>query len=192
MTNFQLTEDPTERVTDPASWREAGTRLRRLRDHVENSGSRQMWDTGDWLIAGEDIVFKNLKKRKIRQMAAEITGYSGHTLSMAVTVARKIEPYMRIDGLSWWHHQVVATLEKQEQAHWLTSAAEHDWSVRELRSKLHEQGLVSRQASRTSHKRLIGELTKLRLDEIDSALARKLHEWWQREHARGAFAESGQ
>jgi hypothetical protein len=142
-----------------------------------------MWEVGDWIVNGEDVVLRSLKKQKIRQVAAEISGYSGHTLRMAASVARKVEPDIRIDGLSWWHHQSVAKLEKEGQARWLTRAAEAGWSVRDLRDNLRQQGITTTVSERTRHERLILELTRLHWNEIDGTLMAELRRWWESERA---------
>src|SRR6266566_9882650 len=94
----------------PETWRAVGEQLARKRGNLGHAGSRQMWDIGDWLRDGEDEVFKQLKRSRVRTMASGITGYSRHTLSMAASLARKMGPSMRIDGLTWWHHLAVARL----------------------------------------------------------------------------------
>lgn len=179
------TTGPEHHVVSAEDWRHTGTQLARSSHQIEATGSRQMWEVGDWLLTGEDIVFKNLKKSKVRQMAAEITGYSLHTLRMAASVARKIKSSMRIDGLSWWHHLSVANLDEKGQAVWLTRAAEEGWSVHELRSRLRAQvPQASRPPRRVRTSRLVLELTQLHRDEIGNELLGKLREWWQKEVSR--------
>jgi len=172
-------------VISTEHWRDMGARLARSRHQFEAARSREMWDIGDWLITGENVVFKSLKKSKVRQMAAEITDYSLHTLRMAASVARKIKPSMRIDGLSWWHHLPVAKLDEKGQAAWLARAAEEEWSVQELRSRLRAQVTQpSTPPRRARPSRLVSELTQLHRDEIGDELLAKLLEWWQREVSR--------
>src|SRR5262245_59221539 len=100
----------------PESWRAVGEQLARQRGSLSHAGSRQMWDVGDWLRDGEDEVFKRLNRSRVRAMAAVLTGYSLHTLGMAVSLARKMDPSMRIEGLTWWHHLAVARLDSQAQS----------------------------------------------------------------------------
>ncbi len=164
----------------PDAWRAIGVELARSRVQVDGSRSRQMWAIGDWLAAGEEVVFKSLKKARVRSMAAEITGYSRHTLVMAVSVARKVEPSIRIDGLSWWHHLVVAKLPGEEQSLWLTRAAEEGWSVPVLRERMSRDGADRSPVSRRT-RRLISQLVRLRGNDIDGELLAQLHQWWHQE-----------
>jgi hypothetical protein len=170
-------------MTDIEVWQEEGIRLSGSRERIESSGSRLMWEVGDWMVAGEDVVLKTLKKQKIRQMAAGISGYSSHTLRMAASVARKVEPDIRIDGLSWWHHQIVAKLDKEDQSKWLTHAAEAGWSVRDFRNELRKHGVTRTVSARRRHESLILELTKLHRDEIAAELRAELRRWWESELA---------
>jgi hypothetical protein len=174
-----LAHDQLFRVRDQREqeWRLTGARLRRQREGVLSSGSRQMWSVGDWLMAGEDDVFRRVKKRTIRKWAAEITGYSQHTLVMAVSVARKIDPSVRVDGLSWWHHLTVARLQSDEQAQWLCQAAEHGWSVRELRTRLARSGHMASRRPPRRGELLIRQVVALRPGEVDDHLLAQLRAW---------------
>jgi hypothetical protein len=100
---------------------------------------------------------------------------------MAVTVARKFEPFMRIDGLSWWHHLAVTRLEQSERMTWLTRAAEEEWSVDTLRHQLREDGAnhPKPRDGKTRPKRLVAQLIKLNREEIPDELRVELRRWWQ-------------
>jgi hypothetical protein len=174
-------------------WRTVGARLRRERETADAAGSRQMWSVGDWLMAGEDRIFDRIKKRTIRRWAAEITGYSQHTLVMAVSVARKIDPSLRVDGLSWWHHLTVARLPQPEQSHWLSEAAERGWSVRELRAQLALHGHTSSRRRRPRGDQLIQQIVALNPDEVGDEVLWQLRDWLDKHSGerRVALAESG-
>lgn len=174
-----LAHDHVFRVRDQREedWRMTGAKLRHQREGVLASGSRQMWSVGDWLMAGEDDVFRRMKKQTIRKWAAEITGYSQHTLVMAVSVARKIDPTARVDGLSWWHHLAVARLPKDDQARWLCQAAELGWSVRELRTRLARSGHTSSRSRPRRGELLIKQVVALRPGEVEEHLLAQLHDW---------------
>jgi hypothetical protein len=159
------------------AWRKAGDALARRRWQMATTGSQQMWEVGDWLVTGEDAVFARLKRTKVRELAADISGYSRHTLTMAVSVARKVPPSVRVDGLSWWHHLAVAKLGSTEQAEWLERAAEQEWTVQTLRDHLRPPLAPRRSRSR----RLVGQLTKLTIDDIPEAAIAELRAWVQRE-----------
>ncbi len=162
-------------------WRLTGINLRRERERGETTRSRQMWTIGDWLIAGEDRVFIKLKKRTIRKFAAEITGYSQHTLVMAVSVARKVDPAVRVDGLSWWHHLVVARMPKPEQAQWLCQAAEHGWSIRDLRARLRQHGHTVSRGRRRRGEQLVQQVVALSPGDVGDDLLAQLHDWLDRQ-----------
>jgi hypothetical protein len=141
-----------------------------------------MWAVGDWLLEGEERVLKSKKRLMVREVAAGLTGYSKHTLAMAVSVSRKVKPPVRIDGLSWWHHLVVAHLSANEQATWLTQAAEHEWSVSRFRDELREpgSGRQKRGLDRTADS-LVRQLITVTRMEISDDLLTELHRWWQGE-----------
>lgn len=166
-------------------WRKIGELLCRQCGELDGSKSRHMWEVGDWLLAGESKVLRQLKRAKVRQVACEITGYSRHTLTMAVSVARKMPSSIRIDGLSWWHHLLLAKLPQSQQVEWLTRAAEEGWSVQTLRTKLRDAGVStqrkSRPEDRRSNSKLIGRLVTLRYEEIPPDVLGILWNWWGRE-----------
>jgi hypothetical protein len=136
-----------------------------------------MWSVGDWLVVGEDRVFNRLKRRTIRQLAAEITGYSQHTLVMAVSVSRKVDPAARVDGLSWWHHLAVARMPRPEQVHWLCQAAEHGWSVRTFRVRLGQHGRTASRGRRPRGEQLVQQVVALSPGEVGDDLLAKLRDW---------------
>ena len=167
-----------DRSTD--GWRATGKKLAQDRAHVEHVGSKQMWELGDWLVAGEDEVYRHLNRRKVRELAANITGYSRHTLTMAASVSRKVIPSMRIDGLTWWHHLIVAKLSPPQQGEWLTRAAEEGWSAKTLRQHLNGT-TTSRRRSPDRLKSLIMELVQFSRQDIPEPTVAQLQEWWRRE-----------
>jgi hypothetical protein len=140
-----------------------------------------MWEVGDWLLAGEDVVFKHLKRSKVRELAAQITGYSRQTLTMAALVSRRIDVSLRIDGLSWWHHLAAARLDPTELCHWLTRAAEESWSVSTLRARLREEGLISTRSRPERGRQAVLQLVTLRRRDIPEDLRDQLREWWSNE-----------
>jgi hypothetical protein len=163
----------------PDSWRAVGEQLARARGSLSHAGSQQMWDVGDWLRDGEDEVFKRLNRSRVRTMAAAITGYSRHTLSMAVSLARKMGPSMRIEGLTWWHHLAVAGLDAEMQSHWLTRAAEEGWSIRELRARLSSEARAGGRRPGRPVQSVVTELIRLNRDDIPDSLLVQLRQWWE-------------
>lgn len=51
-------------------------------------------------------------------------------------VAGKIDYSLRKESLSFSHHALVASLDRDDMSHFLEEAVSKDWTVRELRSKL--------------------------------------------------------
>jgi hypothetical protein len=159
------------------AWCQAGATLAQKASALKSSGSRQMWEVGDWLLVGETQLFRHLKSSKIRAIASGITGYSHHTLTMAVSVSRRIEPSMRIDGLSWWHHLAVAKLPAPDMSEWLTQAAENAWSVRKLRAEMTRGGVASLRPNSDLSTRLIHKLVELDWNQIPTDVRAELLEW---------------
>jgi hypothetical protein len=170
--------DATLRNLGERAWWELGSRLAQQRAEIAGQGSQHMWDVGDWLVAGEDDVFRRMKRVKVRELAADITGYSQRTLKMAVSVARRIDPDVRVAGLSWWHHLLVACLDRDGQVDWLTRAAEEGWSAARLRDELRGAGMIARPRSRTHVQRLVTQVVKLSREEIPDQMVEQLAYWW--------------
>ena len=66
------------------------------------------------------------------------------TLKNRASVARRIDPSRRRDGLTWSHHAEVAGLEPDEADAVLAETALYTWSVEHLRGVLHERGATRR------------------------------------------------
>lgn len=171
-------------ITDgEQDWLRTGRELGKYRQQVNNRRSEQMWVVGDWLCAGEDKVFARRKKASVRALAAELTGYSRHTLAMAVSLARRIPPSMRIDDVTWWHHLVVAKLDPEQRLEWLIRAAEEHWSAERMRREVGSSAPAP-QSSRRPDRRIdkaVIDLVGLRRDEIPEPLLVRLRQWWRNE-----------
>jgi hypothetical protein len=157
------------------AWVELGLSLVAERDEVSRRGSDLMWLVGDWLVRGEDQVHRGLKRSRVRDMAVEVTGYSPHTLAMAVSLARKIPPSMRIEDLTWWHHLSVSRLPLEARQRWLRKAAEQGWSARSLRAELRKDAPPP--ARRDSSHSLIKAVTSLRSTDLPAAALNELRQW---------------
>ena len=167
-------------------WREAGRRLSQQRDGLGRRGSRHMWEIGDWLVAGEDQIFRRMKRMKVREVAVSITGYSMRTLKLAVSVARRIDPETRVESLTWWHHLLVAWLDRPRQVRWLTRAEEEGWSAEQLRQQLRIAGLIAGPRTRLRTERLIAEVIKLDREEVTDDMAVEITRWGREIFAQGA------
>jgi hypothetical protein len=121
--NISVVAWATNRDIDLAEWVEAGRRLGAM-------GRCGQWGLGDWIQYG------NAKFGERYARAARITGYDVQTLMNIVYVASKFEISRRRENLSWSHHETVASLEVDEQDHWLDLAASRKLSVADLRLEL--------------------------------------------------------
>jgi hypothetical protein len=124
-------------------------------------------------------VFRRVKREHVRKLAGGITGNSRHTLKMAASVSRHVQPDVRVDALTWWHHVLVASFEPAQQTTWLTHAAERSWSANQLRERLREAGLVARRPGPARARRLISDVVKLRSEEVPGDLVAELDRWWR-------------
>ncbi len=83
---------------------------------LEESRRSLMWWIGDALAFGES------KYGETYTQAVEATGYSVETVKQAASVAKRVEPCIRIHDLTWGNHQVVASLDPEDQRRWLEAA----------------------------------------------------------------------
>jgi hypothetical protein len=111
------------REMDLAEWTAAGQRLGTM-------GRCGQWGLGDWIRYG------NAKFGERYTRAARITGYDVQTLMNMVYVASKFEISRRRETLSWSHHETLASLDNEEQDHWLERASAERLSVSDLRIEL--------------------------------------------------------
>lgn len=108
---------------DLGQWAEVGRRFGSVGRNIQ-------WVLGDWIAYGNE----RFGERYAR--AATITGYDRQTLMNMVYVATHFPVSRRRENLSWSHHEALAALDSADQARWLDEAAEHRWSVSDLRTML--------------------------------------------------------
>lgn len=108
---------------DASEWASAGRRIGAV-------GRCVQWLLGDWIAYGNDKFGERYSR------ASRITGYDPQTLMNMVYVASRFSVSRRRENLSWSHHEALAALEPEEQDSWLDQAAEHRWSVSDLRAML--------------------------------------------------------
>jgi hypothetical protein len=108
---------------DLAEWSRAGQRL-----GVMHRCSP--WWLGDWIRYG------NTKFGERYSRATKITGYDPQTLMNMVYVASHFDFSRRREKLSWSHHETVASLDPDQQEHWLDHAIDNKLSVADLRLEL--------------------------------------------------------
>lgn len=118
---------PTGLILDPTTTFEEWAAMGRPLLMME-WGAR--WWVGDWLRFGE----RRYGERYTQ--AIQETGIRYKTLANLAWVAGRFEFSRRRENLSWSHHEAVAGLDDpEEQDRLLDQAAEHGWSVIELREQ---------------------------------------------------------
>jgi hypothetical protein len=85
------------------------------------------WMIGDWVTYGRDALDWSYDD------IAEYTGYKANAIKQYAYVARNVSASIRIDALTFGHHQVLAHLPQSLQSEWLDKAAKNRWSIRVLR-----------------------------------------------------------
>jgi hypothetical protein len=101
-----------------------------LGDYLANLNTSIQWLIGDWLVHGENQRYGSAKE------LAERLGRTDGSLHQYAYVARRIEFSIRIENLSFGHHQVVASMDTQSQTQWLEKAKNEGWSVAQLRKAI--------------------------------------------------------
>jgi hypothetical protein len=113
---------PTKEL-DLAEWSAIGRSL-------GNMVRASQWWLGDWIRYG------NAKFGEKYSRAVNLTGYDAQTLMIMVHVATRFEIFRRRKDVHWSHHVELASLEPDEQDHWLEECAAKKLSVADLRSEL--------------------------------------------------------
>src|ERR1039458_6361417 len=88
------------------------------------------WWIGDWLLYGA------AKWGEKYVEAAKIIGYDVRSLRNMASLASQFDLSRRRDNLTWCHHAAVASLELDDQDHWLDRATALRLSVSDLRIEL--------------------------------------------------------
>jgi len=99
---------------------EIGTLLRGMENSIQ-------WLLGDWL---------NRAERMWGRIYDDVDGYTYGTLRTYASVARSVQLSIRIDKLSFAHHQLVAALSPDDQRGWLAYALENNLSVAQMRKAM--------------------------------------------------------
>lgn len=123
-----------EREVTEGEWQNFYAVIRRIRSSLN-------WILGDWLAYGAH------RWGEKYEALAGFTGLKEKTLREYAYVARHVELSSRLDKLSFGHHQEVARFDADAQRQWLSYAAEHKLSVKQLRAALQGQALPSGRVS---------------------------------------------
>lgn len=106
-------------------WELTGQLLQRVDASIQ-------WLIGDWINAADAINYGEAEN-----FASEL-GFNVKTIYEYAYVSRKVEISIRMENLSFSHHQLVAAMEPEEQEKWLKRAAEEGISVAKLRAAIKE------------------------------------------------------
>lgn len=117
--------DP-KRDLSAQEWMVSGHKLGKI------SRASQWW-IGDWVRYGTQ------KWGEKYAAAARITGYDVASLRNMAWVAAQFDPSLRNDELTWSHHVLVASLERDEKEYWLNEAVRKRLSVADLRVALRSE-----------------------------------------------------
>lgn len=119
---------------DSEEWLDIFKVLRKLDEAIQ-------WAVGDLVNHAET------KWGETYTSMASVTEYSEKTLREYAYVSRSVQLSIRMDNLSFGHHQVVAGLKdpitkeplQQEQEKWLKEASKNGWSIKALRNAIHAE-----------------------------------------------------
>ena len=129
--------DEAIRARIDAEWLDRGREIVARERDLNRSRDSLAWEMGDWANSLER------SHGDWPKLAAELEMPVG-TLKNRASVARRIDPSRRRDGLTWSHHAEVAGLEPDEADAVLAETALYTWSVEHLRGVLHERGATRR------------------------------------------------
>jgi hypothetical protein len=94
---------------------------------IAQSVTGHQWAVADWMLWGED----HIPLKKAYDIAERATGYKRKTLQEWAYVARHVS--IRMENLTFGHHQVVAALLPEAQKHCLEYAAANNLPIGDLR-----------------------------------------------------------
>jgi hypothetical protein len=107
------------------TWKDQGRALAK-------TGSDYQFEVAKWILTGDTRWGGSAYDE-----AEKVTGYARKTLIEWAYVARNVS--IRMDGLKFGHHQLVASMEPVEQERWLRMAADGKFPVASLRKQIAEE-----------------------------------------------------
>jgi hypothetical protein len=100
--------------------------------------SAVQWAVGDWWRTGE-----RKYGDRIKALREGVFGdYSYATLAVYGSVARAFEPYSRVKGLSFKHHQIVRPLPAAARAKMLDRAVREHWTCAQLSDAISQRRIT--------------------------------------------------
>ena len=94
-----------------------------------------------WWI-GDALVYAGKHYGETYTEAEALTGFATKTLKLDKWVASSVKKSIRMDNLSWNHHQLIAPMDQDQQAYWLKLAEQSNWTISELRKQIKHQYLI--------------------------------------------------
>ena len=89
-------------------------------------------DTAFQFAIGDALCYGETRYGERYTQAIDVTGKEYQTLANYAWVAKAVHPSVRIAGLSWTHHRLVARLPQDEQEWMLKRAHEEKWTLSAL------------------------------------------------------------
>lgn len=93
-------------------------------------------DTACQFAIGDALIWGEARYGEKYSQAMEWTGLSYQALANMVWVAKKVPLPNRVEGLSWTHHRVVASLDADDQLHWLVYANDQGMSAHAMQLEI--------------------------------------------------------
>ena len=119
------------------------------------------WLLGDFVNIGD-----NFQWGETYQRLADDSGYAIRTLHDYAYVCRSVDFSIRIENLSFGHHQVIAGMSQDEQAHWLGLAASEGLSIAKMRTAIKESQLPAPRSTPPVPSLQVGDVVKTRAGHV--------------------------
>jgi hypothetical protein len=104
-------------------WSEQGKAFRAAESRLRDTEFTHQWAIADWMLAGVSKFGKN----RAYEVAIEATGMTRGTLEQFAHTAKKV--LIRVKGVSFGHHRLVAKYDRKDQERYLNHAKEADETV---------------------------------------------------------------
>lgn len=114
---------------------------------LAREGKAQQWGVADWLLAGCELLYSGKEMKKatgVYDKAEKLFGYSRGTLIQFAYVARAFPESIRIDSLSFGHHQAAMGAPEDMRIKWLHAAAKSKTSIAEFRKMIKKDNVQAK------------------------------------------------
>ncbi|MEO1255701.1 MAG: hypothetical protein AAFY41_12595 [Bacteroidota bacterium] len=113
----------TEGAVSEEDWRFTGEMLQKIDNSIQ-------WLIGDWVNFGAEFNYGD------REDFAQKLGFKLKTIYEYSHVARNVEISIRMENLSFGHHQLVSGMKPKKQKEFLQQAVDNKWSISQLRKAI--------------------------------------------------------